>query len=301
MATTDLAAGSTAGVVENAMSGEVFEEYVEQSVAANLFTTYEGERRDGSDRVTVPILKMPTGSMETYSEADNETATHDAILMDSNAIILDQFKYKAVQWSGPFDLILGSRFRGRLNKRLGQFVAGAFDTVVFAAAKSCTSQTDVEMVDHSLWTYTNAEIMQLLGNANTQMDVKDIPEMGRFWVMTPYLFQRCTDVFGSSDFGGGLYPWLNGGGVVKTILGYPVVKSNRLPTEVLSGGSGRNSMLCHVDALGTVGGHTVAFVNKEDAVINYNQVKVSHYYGIDSFPDDGTSNYGVVLINHFDS
>lgn len=171
----------------------------------------------------------------------NQIKQHERVINIDDLLLADVFVYDLDDAKNHFDV------RQEYSKQLGAALARAFDQktmrVGILAARAAGLITDEPggTVLKNTAAHTNGETLaSLIFKAAQSWDEKDVPDMERCVIVKPaqyYLLAETTKVINRDWGGSGVYA----DGTVLKVAGVQIVKSNNVPTGVVSAVTGENN------------------------------------------------------------
>lgn len=236
---------------------------------------YEGDASVG-DSVKITSFTDPT--IGTYTAHTNITI--EDIDDATRALLLDQFKYFAFELDDVerAQSVNGGAVMAEATRRAAYGLAQTFDTYVLAqmGAGASASNPDHQVAEATISTVTDA--YDALVNWAVLLDQADVPDMGRFVVVTPAFHGKILKdsrfiATGDVDSAG-----VRRNGLVGEAAGLRVYKSNNLPDGP---GAGAGKLMIAGSTIATTVAEQIRSVEALRMELRFaDAVKGLHVYGV---------------------
>lgn len=204
---------------------------------------YEGDISGPGDTVHVPNLTDPT----IRSYAKHTDLTIDEIDDGEDTWTIDQAKYFAFEVDDleKKQQLVGGQAIAEQSRRAAYLLRTQVDTYVagLAAAGASVKESEVTLADP-------AEAYETLVLLSQRLDENDVPEDGRFAVVSPDFYSQL--LLDSRFVGAGTNGAVLTNGVVGQSAGFTIVKSNNAPDGAGDGKiqiAGNNTAISYAEAL----------------------------------------------------
>jgi len=241
----------------------------ENLVASGLVNTnYQGDIATKGDTVNITTIVDPT--IGSYTGAD---ITVEDIDDGTLALVIDQAKYFAFELDDvdAAQAVSGGALMAEATSRAAFGLAKATDTFLFGEM-----HTDGTAQDAATTVSAASELYPLLVDASVALDENDVPDQGRWVVVTPeihgLLLQDERFISAGDQAGAGV----RASGSVGSVAGFSVYKSNNLPDGAAVG----SKAVLFGSNIATTFAQQISKVVAFEQELRFNQaVKGLHLYG----------------------
>lgn len=255
-------------------SKEVIRETNPKLVLAKLVKRFDDEAREGNDSISVPSLT----NFVANDKVSNIPVSFQANTETDVIISIDQHKETSFLLEDITELQSKQDLMAHYTDAASTAIARAIDTSLAALALGFSTATGV---------YNTAITTDVVLNSIEFLDLADCPEDDRAFVFRSDVKRDLLDLnaYISSDFVGGR-PLESG--TIGKLYGVDTYMSNNL---IFTGGTNRNNMLFHKDAL------ALAMAQQPRAQAEYSVAQLGHelvvdtVYGVREMRDD----FGVLV------
>jgi len=275
-------------------AAEVQLEFEARTVMGTICNDITAQYLNG-DTMNFEIVKDFEDAANDITESSDDR-TFEAVKTAQNQLTIDKFKDKGFKFSIPAELLSKYDIRAPYTRKLEYVLRKYFDEYLAELAVTSTGNSIVDLT--SLSAKTDTEILQAFEDAMEYLYLNDVPAEECVFALHPTFHLRCRRImqFSSMDYTD--VQALRTGNL-PTIHGVPVIMTRMLHTDTVSGASVVNNLLLYKDAIRYVIPRNIKlYVDPPCAKHPWTYVASELVFGAMSNPDNGTSNKGIVVIQH---